>query len=157
MSLAFLAGVMPVDPLQPNPRVSRGGWFALRRRNSAKTVRCGPHSTTRFELQGIEAGQHEMRFEHSGFQTRTIRVTVGGSEEVIEVGAVVLERQSAPRKLWWGGWVGSVAESFRHQDCDRKAEADLFVCAVRTHIECVVFDRILKDLSNAIRVSLFGK
>ena len=47
----------------------------------------------RFTLQGISAGQHELRFEHPRFKTRAIKITVGPSAEAIDLGEVSLERK----------------------------------------------------------------
>jgi hypothetical protein len=49
-----------------------------------------------FTLDGVSAGQHELRFEHPGFKTRTIKITVGPSAEAVDVGTVRLERQHSP-------------------------------------------------------------
>jgi hypothetical protein len=51
-----------------------------------------------FTLQGISAGQHELRFEHRRFKTRTMKVTVGPSAEAIDLGTVRLERQHFSEK-----------------------------------------------------------
>jgi hypothetical protein len=52
----------------------------------------------RFTLQGIRPGEHELRFEHPRFKTRVVKITVGASEESIDAGVVILERQTAPMK-----------------------------------------------------------
>jgi Carboxypeptidase regulatory-like domain len=51
-----------------------------------------------FALQGIWPGEHELRFEHPGFKTRSIKIAVSDSAESIDTGAVTLERQPAPGK-----------------------------------------------------------
>ena len=52
----------------------------------------------RFTLQGIQSGEHELRFEHPRFKGRAVKITVGASEEVIDAGIVTLESQAAPVK-----------------------------------------------------------
>jgi hypothetical protein len=48
-----------------------------------------------FTLKGIRPGQHELRFEHPGFKTRAIKITVGPSAESMDAGSVTLENQPA--------------------------------------------------------------
>ncbi len=52
----------------------------------------------RFTLRGIQPGEHELRFEHPRFKKRSLKITVGVSDEVIDAGVAVLERQPAPLK-----------------------------------------------------------
>jgi len=49
----------------------------------------------RFTLQGIQSGEHELRFEHPRFKGRAVKITVGASEEAIDAGVVTLESQAA--------------------------------------------------------------
>jgi Carboxypeptidase regulatory-like domain len=49
----------------------------------------------RFTLQGIQPGEHELRFEHPRFKGRAVKVTVGSSERVIDAGVVTLASQAA--------------------------------------------------------------
>jgi hypothetical protein len=51
-----------------------------------------------FTLRGVAAGQYELRFQHPGFKSRAIPITVGASGEAIDVGNVALERQPARHK-----------------------------------------------------------
>ena len=51
----------------------------------------------RFTLQGVEPGEHELRFEHPRFGGRVVKITVGASEEVIDAGVVTLEKSSPVR------------------------------------------------------------
>jgi len=51
-----------------------------------------------FALQGIWPGQHELRFEHPGFKTRSVKITTTSSVESVDAGVVTLERQPTPGK-----------------------------------------------------------
>ncbi len=49
----------------------------------------------RFNLQGVQPGEYELRFEHPRFKTRVVKITVGASEEAIDAGVVTVEDRPA--------------------------------------------------------------
>jgi len=76
-------------------------------------------------LQGIEAGRHELRFEHSGFKMRTIKVTVGGSEGAMRavLQAFVLNALLAGGSAWRKRlpYTGTLLSWYNHNMEDRLA------------------------------------